>query len=122
MALFQRKQQAGEKGEKRGSPATAPQAPSRGYVSSVLLRPRITEKAARQSEQGAYVFEIGRDAGKRDVRDAVREIFKVTPRKVTIVNRAPRRAHSRARGRSVVVHGLKKANVFLKKGERIDLA
>lgn len=88
---------------------------------AVLLRPRITEKASHLMERGAYTFEVARDTSKRDVRSAMKEIFKVTPRKVTIVNRAPRTTHSRARGRRVTVHGIRKAHVFLKKGESINL-
>lgn len=89
-------------------------------LSAVLLRPRVTEKASRQNDQGVYTFVTRRDATKYDVRDAVEALFKVIPRKVTMVHRAPRASHSRARGRKVIVSGLKKANVFLKKGDRID--
>ncbi len=90
-------------------------------LSSVLLKPRITEKAAGVNGQNTYVFIVRSDATKYDVRDAVQQLFSVTPRKVTMVTQAPRRSHSRARGREVVVPGMKKAYVFLKKGERIDL-
>lgn len=90
-------------------------------LSSVLARPRITEKSASQNEAGVYTFVVRRGATKYDVRDAVQLLFKVTPRKITIVNRPARTSHSRAKGRKVVVPGLRKANVFLKKGDRIDL-
>jgi large subunit ribosomal protein L23 len=90
-------------------------------LSSVLMVPRVTEKSASQNERGMYTFVVRPNATKYDVRDAVALLFKVTPRKVTIVNRAPRTSHSRSQGRDVSVPGLKKANVFLQKGDRIDL-
>ena len=124
MALFGRKK-AGVRGKKgtRDVLSTSGNFGS-GTVnrSAVLLRPRITEKTSRLMEGGAYTFEVARGAGKRDIAAAVQEIFKVTPRKITLVNRAPRTTHSRARGREVTVHGLRKAQVFLKKGESITLA
>lgn len=90
-------------------------------ISSVILRPRITEKAAVVGEQNVYTFEVHQDATKYDVRDAVKELFKVTPVKVNIVKRAPRTYLSRGRGRKISKPGLKKAYVYLKKDDRIDL-
>jgi large subunit ribosomal protein L23 len=90
-------------------------------TTSVIKRPRITEKAALKSEAGVYTFEVRNGATKNDVRDAIKAIYNVTPIKVNIVNQAPRSSMSRSRGRSVVVHGLRKAYVYLKKGDRIEL-
>ncbi len=125
MALFGRKKQAENAAEKSRKGVKTPAAPAArpwGERSAVLLRPRITEKASRLMEGGVYTFEVAQSAGKREVAAAVQEIFQVTPRKITIVNHAPRTTHSRARGREVTVHGLRKAQVFLKKGESITLA
>lgn len=91
-------------------------------LSSVLIAPRMTEKSASRNDVGMYTFVVRRTATKYDVRDAVQALFNVTPRKVTIVNRPPRANASRAKGRNVMVPGLKKANVFLKKGDHIDVA
>lgn len=118
MALFGRKTAATPK-KARGR-AESPASVDRD-LSSVLIRPRITEKSAGMSDQNVYTFVVRRDATKYDVRDAVRLLFKVMPRKVTIVNCAPRTSHSRAKGRKLVVPGMRKANVFLKKGDHIDL-
>ena len=90
-------------------------------LSGVLIAPRLTEKSASRNDAGVYTFIVRRDATKYDVRDAIRALFGVTPRKVTMVNRPPRTTRSRARGRAVTVPGMKKANVFLKKGDRLDL-
>lgn len=71
-------------------------------------------------DRGVYTFLIRRDATKRDVKDAVEALFKVTPRKISVVNRPPRSRRSRVRG-TIAVPGMKKAYVYLKEGDRIDL-
>lgn len=114
MALFSRKNDS--KGK------AAPKGVSLGRdLSSVLVAPRITEKAMKQGESNVYTFEVDRDATKFDVRDAIKKTFGVTPVKVNIVNKAPRRFKSRARNSMTTEHGLKKAYVYLKKGDSISI-
>ena len=90
-------------------------------TSAVIKRPRITEKAALLSDNGVYTFEVTKGATKYEVRDAIKAIYKVTPVKVNIVNQKPRHSMSRSRGRDVMEHGLRKAYVYLKDGDRIEL-
>ena len=90
-------------------------------LSSVILKPRITEKAVAQHEKLVYTFVVRRDATKHMVEDAIKMVFKVTPVKVNIVNKTPRQFKSKAKGRSFTEKGMKKAYVYLKKGDRIDL-
>lgn len=90
-------------------------------VSAVIIQPRITEKAALLGDKNVYTFEIKKGASKYDVRDAIKALYNVTPVKVHIVNRQPRHSMSRMRGRDVMVNGLRKAYVYLKKGDRIEL-
>jgi large subunit ribosomal protein L23 len=90
-------------------------------VASALIKPRITEKAALLLEKNVYTFEIKKGTSKYDVRDAVKSLYKVTPIQIRIVNRAPRHFMSKTRGRDMLVSGLRKAYVYLKKGDRIDL-
>lgn len=94
---------------------------NKGDLSWVIVKPRITEKAALMGDKNIYVFEVSRSATKTDVKNAIEAHFKVKPVKVNIVNRVPRRTKSRARNRMVVVPGLRKAHVYLKKGETINL-
>jgi large subunit ribosomal protein L23 len=91
-------------------------------VASALIKPRITEKTALLLEKNVYTFEIPKGATKYDVRDAVKSLYKVTPLQIRIVNRQPRQYMSKMRGRKMMVHGLRKAYVYLKKDDRIDLA
>ena len=88
---------------------------------SVILKPRITEKAALLSDKRVYTFEVRAGATKYEVRDAVKEIYKVTPEKIRIVSKQPRHFMSRMRGRDTMEHGLRKAYVYLKEGDRIEL-
>mgnify|MGYP003420855468 CR=1 FL=1 len=91
-------------------------------LSAVIINPRVTEKAVRQNDKNVYTFVVRRDATKFTVADAVRSLFKVTPVKVNIVNKSPKQFMSRSKGRQVNVQGMKKAYVYLKKGDRIDVA
>ncbi len=92
------------------------------HSSHILLAPRITEKGAFLSSLGAYVFNVGEQANKSQIADAVQEIYKVTPRKVTIVRIPRKRTMNRGSRKMGMTAGGKKAYVFLKKGETIELA
>ena len=91
-------------------------------ISAVIIKPRLTEKAVRQNDQNVYTFIVRRDATKFRVADAVKSLFKVTPVKVNIVNKSPRQFMSKGKGRKLYEQGMKKAYVYLKKGDRIDMA
>jgi len=95
--------------------------PTDKNLSSVIIKPRVTEKAVRQNDQNVYTFIVRRDATKFTVADAVKALFKVTPVKVNIVNKTPRQSMSKSKGRKQMENGMKKAYVYLKKGDRIDL-
>jgi large subunit ribosomal protein L23 len=90
-------------------------------VASALIKPRITEKAANLLDKNVYTFEIPKGTSKYDVRDAVKSLYNVTPLQIRIVNQAPRRYMSKTRGREKLVSGKRKAYVYLKEGDRIDL-
>jgi len=124
MALFSRnKDTAEEKGaEKQAVAPVANQAlPTDRDLASVLIQPRITEKAVGMGERNVYTFIVRRDATKYDVRDAVKALFNVTPVKVNIVNKTPRQYMSRMKGRRLTEKGMKKAYVYLKDGDSISL-
>jgi large subunit ribosomal protein L23 len=127
MALFGKKKAAVK--ESAAAPKTAtkkvavePAKLSAGRdLSSVIRRPRVTEKAVHMTEQNVYTFEVRSNATKYDIRDAVREHFGVTPKKINIVRKQARSYLSRMRGRRMKESGFKKAYVYLNKGDRIDL-
>lgn len=117
MALFSQKKTAAKKEKK----ATAPKEMSMADFSHVLVAPRITEKAMKKSEANVYTFEVARSASKFEVRDAVKALYGVTPVKVNIVNKAPRQFKHANTRRTRTEHGIKKAYVYLKKGDSISL-
>lgn len=88
-------------------------------LSNILKNPRITEKASMKNDGGVYVFNVIKEATKILVEKAVKEIYKVTPVKVGIVNIPSKRVWSR--GKRGVKSGYKKAYVYLKKGEKIEV-
>lgn len=87
---------------------------------NVLLRPRITEKAVVGADKnGVYVFEVMPKATKPQIMASVKAAYKVTPVKVRTAQIAPKAVF--VRGRHGVKQGGKKAYVYLKKGDKIEL-
>lgn len=91
------------------------------HSTNVIKRPRITEKATMGIEKGSsYIFEVTQDATKPSVAKAIEQMYKVTPIKVNIVRNPAKKVF--VRGKVGKTQAVKKAIVFLKKGDKIDLA
>lgn len=87
---------------------------------NVLLRPRITEKAALSADRsGVYVFEVSENSNKHTIAASVKAVYKVTPVRVRVAKIAPKAVF--VRGKRGVKKGGKKAYVYLKKGDKIEL-
>lgn len=92
---------------------------SKKDLSAVILRPRITEKAAvKADESNCYAFDVAAGATKTDIKSAIAQIYKVVPTKVNIIN-IPKKP-VRTRARMSVKGGGRKAYVFLRKGDKIE--
>lgn len=88
---------------------------------STILRPRITEKAGIMSETlNVYTFEVTKESTKDTIAKDIKTLYKVTPTKIRIVN-LPARAVI-VRGKKGTQSAVKKALVYLKKGDKINLA
>ncbi len=90
-------------------------------ASNVLIRPRVTEKATILSERESrvVVFEVTKTATKKTIAEAVKALYKVTPKKIAVL---PVPAKSGfVRGRVSKGHTYRKAYVFLKKGDKIEV-
>lgn len=84
-----------------------------------IIAPLATEKTARLAEKNVYAFLVAKDANRVAVKQAVRELYKVTPVKVNIINvRGKAKRFGRFEGRRSDV---KKALVTLPQGSHIDL-
>lgn len=121
MGLFGKKKDAEETASKAPKAEKVAVLSAPASVTNVILRPRITEKAALLGERNVYTFEVKKGATKFEIRDAVKALYKVTPVRVRIVNKQPRHFMSRSRGRDMMEGGLRKAYVYLKKDDRIEL-
>ncbi len=89
-------------------------------LEGIILGPRITEKAAYAAEANAYVFNIAMHANKIQVARAIKALYKVDPIKVTVSVKKPEMVS--VRGRIGMTKSSKKATVFLKKGQTIEIA
>lgn len=86
----------------------------------LIMRPRITEKAGIAGEASVYTFEVEKTATKGKVKHAVKELYKVEPVKVNIVNLPAKKVFIRGKFGSQAA--VKKALVYLKKGDKIEIA
>ena len=67
-----------------------------------------------------YTFEVTKNATKDAVAKAVKTLYKVTPTKIRVINLPAKKVF--VRGRKGTQSAVKKALVYLKKGDKIDLA
>ena len=84
----------------------------------IILKPRITEKASLLVEKNVYAFEISPKANKNDVSKAIEVYYKVNPKKVRIVRNPAK--NILVRGKKGIKAGVKKAYVYLKKGDKLE--
>ena len=102
----------------REKPVVAPSDVAAQYA-SVLRGPRVTEKASALAERGVHVFITALSATKRDVSNAVKAFYGVTPEKVRIVPIPEKIIFSR--GKFGKKKAGKKAYVYLREGDKIEM-
>ncbi|MBI5529939.1 MAG: 50S ribosomal protein L23 [Candidatus Doudnabacteria bacterium] len=87
-------------------------------IPSVLVSPRISEKAGHLVKLNKYVFKVGMGANKVEVKKAVEDAYKVKVLQVNmVINRGKQRNFGQRSGRT---SSFKKAIVTLKKGDKIE--
>lgn len=84
----------------------------------VLIKPRITERAAVLSEKKVYVFEVAEKANKRQISEAISIKFGVKPVKINTLVNKPKAVIRR--GRHASKAGFKKAYVYLNPADTIE--
>ena len=88
-------------------------------MTDVLVRPIITEKSMKASENSQAVFEVLKTATKSDIKAAVEAVFGV---EVKAVNTLTQKGKIKFfRGQKGVRSDVKKAIVTLAKGQTIDV-
>jgi len=85
----------------------------------ILLNPIITEKSTSLQEQGKYCFTVNPRANKKEIMEAVRDVFSVDPVSCSIINMKGKR--KRERYKIGYTASWKKAIVTLKEGDNIEL-
>lgn len=121
MAIFGTKKDTKKTPAKKADKAVAVVTVSSQDLSHVLLHARITEKATMNSQNGIYVFDVADSAGKREIIAAVKKLYSVTPRKISIVTVPSKTKRSMRTGRVGTKKGGKKAYVYLAKGETLNI-
>ena len=89
----------------------------------VILGARITEKAANLAEKNnGYTFNVAVNATKNEIKKAIKAMYKVTPLSVRTVNTPKKSVMPRGRrGKIGATGGGRKAYVYLKKGDKIEV-
>lgn len=86
---------------------------------TILLAPKISEKAMILRELNQYTFKVRTDASKHEIASAVEELFKVKVAKVRVCNfLGKQKRFGKSVGRK---KDWKKAYVTLQDGQTIDL-
>jgi len=88
-------------------------------LSSILVKPHITEKATVSSEHSVYVFKVLRHATKGDIAKAFQEKYKVLPIKVSVVTIPAKKVF--IRGKIGLQAGYKKAYIYVKPGTKVEI-
>ena len=117
MAIFGTKTEE-QKEEKTEQAAPAASSATMVKVPSILIMPRVSEKAGHLAGISKYVFKVKKDANKVEVKKAVEAAYKVKVIQVNIIN-------NKGKGRnfgqiSGKTSGFKKAIVTLKTGDKIE--
>lgn len=91
----------------------------RDIILKTIRNVRISEKASTLSLGNAYTFDVSTSANKKEIKKAVFSLYKVNPVKVNIINIPRKKIVSK--GKIGVRGGGKKAMIFLKKEDKIEI-
>lgn len=86
---------------------------------AIIISPKVTEKAARSAGDNVYTFNVASSASKIEIAKAIQDLYGVTP--VKIATSTLKYKPVARRGIFGLKGGGKKAMVFLKKGDTIEI-
>lgn len=127
-----KKPDVAKKGERQAKQATgkaAPKSPAPARMASdyawnpglrSVYAPRLSEKGSLLMERGIYVMNVSPQATKREIMEAVQARYGVVPVKISVARVYPKQ--KRRGGKRGSKPGGKKAYLFLKKGDKIEIA
>ena len=90
-----------------------------GLSSKSVIKPHVTEKSSLFNKKGVYVFKVKLSFNKIMVKEAIKNSYGVNPLKIRIINMPSKSIFLKRR--RVAKPGFKKAVVYLKKGEKINI-
>ncbi len=93
-----------------------------GRAHEIIHAPWFSEKALVVTEKGVYTFAVPMRATKAEIAGAIKEIYKVEPRKIRIVNLPGKKKSLRTRRGEGQRAARRKAYVYLNKGDTIQFA
>ncbi|MEK9155222.1 MAG: 50S ribosomal protein L23 [Patescibacteria group bacterium] len=89
------------------------------FATNTILAPLVTEKTAKLSSANVMVFRVALSATRVAIKQAMKELYNVTPVKVNVITVRPRAV--RFGGVQGTTKSYKKALVTLPKGTTIDV-
>jgi large subunit ribosomal protein L23 len=123
MALFGISKNKKEKKEKVPRKHRArTRASGAGTAHEIIRAPWFSEKALILTEKGVYTFEVTTRATKASIAGAIKEIYKVEPRKIRIVNLPAKQKAMRTKRGIGTRAARRKAYVYLNAGDSIQFA
>ena len=88
-------------------------------MTNIIKNGRVTEKASRMLEQNVYTFDVSPSVNKRELKKAIFALYKVKPTKINVLKVADKNVSFK--GKSGVKSGGRKALVYLKRGDKIEI-
>ena len=122
MSIFGNKKISSKQEQKAGARKHSARArkPISGIEHDIVRAPWLSEKALIATERGVYTFLVRQRATKAEIAGAVKEIYKVSPRKIRIVNVKGKVKAMRTKRGFGARADRKKAYVYLNKGDTIQ--
>lgn len=97
-------------------------ATANGIAHEIIRAPWFSEKALIGTEKGVYVFDVSLRATKAEIASAIKEIYKVEPRKICIMNVQGKPKTMRTKRGTGMRSAHRKAYVYLNAGDTIQFA
>lgn len=93
-----------------------------GMAHEIIRAPWFSEKALIVTEKGIYTFDVSPRATKASIASAIKEIYKVEPRKIRIVNLPGKPKTMRTKRGVGYRASRRKAYVYLNAGDTIQFS
>jgi len=121
MAIFGKKK--GEKKQKSDAKPYKAHAVrlAAGLAHDIIRAPWLSEKALIQTEKSIYTFEVSKHSTSAEIAGAIKELYKVSPKAVRLVNVKGKRKALRTKRGMGQRAARRKAYVYLSPGDSIQL-